>query len=241
MSLQGISTIVTGAGRGIGRAAALALAAEGAKVALLARTRSEIEDTARIITADGGSAEALACDVRDEAQIIKTFDTAEMRLGPVGTVINNAGVLKLKPLAETSLTEWHELIEVNLTGAFLVAREAMRRMADRGGCIINIGSMAGRRGYAEQGAYCSSKHGLVGLTKVMAIEGQPLGIRVHLVSPGGVHTDLSKDLRDSRGANSADWMTAEEVAEAILFCARQTGAAFTDDLVLRRERSEPWR
>lgn len=241
MSLTGKVALVTGGGRGIGRAAATALAARNAAVGVLARTREEIEAVAQAIRAGGGRALPVVCDVRSEEQVAAAFDAVERELGPVDIVVNNAGELLLKPLAETGLDEWRSVLEVNLTGAFIVAREAMRRMSRRPGRIINVGSLAGRRGYPEQGAYCASKHGLVGLTKVMAIEGQPLGIRVHLVSPGGVLTDLSAGLRAARKDDASLWMTPEEVADAIVFCALQEGAAVSDEICLRRFDSEPWR
>ena len=241
MSLTGKVALVTGGGRGIGRAAATALAARNAAVGVLARTREEIEAVAQAIRAGGGRALPVVCDVRSEEQVAAAFDAVERELGPVDIVVNNAGELLLKPLAETGLDEWRSVLEVNLTGAFIVAREAMRRMSRRPGRIINVGSLAGRRGYPEQGAYCASKHGLVGLTKVMAIEGQPLGIRVHLVSPGGVLTDLSAGLRAARKDDPSLWMTPEEVADAIVFCALQEGAAVSDEICLRRFDSEPWR
>jgi len=241
VSLTGKVALVTGGGRGIGRAAATALAARNAAVGVLARTREEIEAVAQAIRAGGGRALPVVCDVRSEEQVAAAFDAVERELGPVDIVVNNAGELLLKPLAETGLDEWRSVLEVNLTGAFIVAREAMRRMSRRPGRIINVGSLAGRRGYPEQGAYCASKHGLVGLTKVMAIEGQPLGIRVHLVSPGGVLTDLSAGLRAARKDDPSLWMTPEEVADAIVFCALQEGAAVSDEICLRRFDSEPWR
>lgn len=241
MSLTGKVALVTGGGRGIGRAAATALAQKNASVAVLSRTPGQIEEVAQAIQVTGQRAIAVVCDVTDENQVKAAFAEAEERLGPVDIVVNNAGVLKLRPLAETELAEWEETIRVNLTGAFLVARQALRAMQGRGGSIINVGSLAGRRGYEAQGAYAASKHGLAGLTKVLALEGQAHNIRVNLVSPGGVLTDLSSELRSSRSADPSQWMTPEEVADAIVFCATQSGVAITDEIVLRRFQSEPWR
>ncbi|MCC6484472.1 MAG: SDR family oxidoreductase [Armatimonadetes bacterium] len=241
MSLTGKTAIVTGAGRGIGAATAIALAGRNVAVSLLARTPNEITDVVKTITAGGGQAQPVRCDVTLEQQVQKAFDQHEEKYGRTDIVINNAGALILKSITATSLEEWEDVLRVNLTGAFLVAREALRRMGGRGGTLINVGSMAGRRGYAEQSAYCASKHGLAGLTKVLAIEGQPKGVRVHLVSPGGVMTDLSKELRASRNANADEWMSPAEVADAIVFCAMQTGVAVSDEVALRRFQSEPWR
>ena len=132
----------------------------------------------------------------------------------------------------------------NVRGVFLTCREVLPEMIERRrGRIINVGSTAGRRGYEEQGAYCASKHALAGLSKVLAIEAQKHGVRVQMLSPGGVLTGLSSDLRASRGESedSPEWMTTEEIARAAIYLCTQDGAAITDELILRRFASEPWR
>jgi 3-oxoacyl-[acyl-carrier protein] reductase len=241
--LEGKVVVITGAGRGIGRTIAVALAGEGAKVALAARTLEDIEQVAAEIASSGGTARAIRTDVTVEADVKRLISETEASLGPVDILINNAAILKLSPIAEMSLSDWDEMMSVNLSSVFLTCREVLTgMMARRVGRIINIGSMAGRRGYPEQGAYCASKHGLVGLSKVLALETRDYGVRVHVLAPGGVLTDLSKDLRESRGNVDDDaWMTTDEVARAALYLCTQDGAAFTDELVLRRYESEPWR
>lgn len=243
MHLKDKVTVITGAGRGIGRTMALAFAKEGAKVALAARTEKEITETAREIESFGGHAVAIPTDLTSEKDVRSLIQETESSLGPIDILINNAAVLKLALITEMSAADWDELFSVNLRSVFLTCRETLPGMIERGsGRIINIGSMAGRRGYAEQGAYCASKHGLIGLSKVLALETQKHGIRIHVLSPGGVLTDLSKELRESRGGVSDDeWMTTYEVAQAALYLCTQNGAAFTDELVLRRYESEPWR
>jgi len=243
MSLQGKVAIVTGGGRGIGRAIALRFAADGAKVAVAARSVDEIHAVAREIADRGGTALALRTDVTVAPDVNALIERTDSELGPVDILINNAGVMILRPLAETSLAEWQRTMDTNLLGAFLCSRAVLPlMMARKSGRIINIASMAGRRGYQDQGAYCASKHGLYGLSKVLAIEGQPYGIRVNVVSPGGAITELSKELLASRPPSEvAEWMTPEEVAEAVYFIAIQEGPGMTDELVLRRFASEPWR
>jgi 3-oxoacyl-[acyl-carrier protein] reductase len=234
---------ITGAGRGIGRAIALAMAREGAKVAMAARTEREINTVAEEINLAGGTAIAIRTDLMSESDIKKMVYETEQAFGPIDILINNAGVLKLAPVTEISTSMWDELISVNLRAVFLACREVLPGMMERkSGRIINIGSMAGRRGYVEQGAYCAAKHGLIGLSKVMALETQRYGIRIHVLAPGGVLTGLSEELRASRGNENEDaWMTPEEVAQAALYLCTQNGAAMTDELVLRRYESEPWR
>lgn len=243
MPLADQVAVITGGGRGVGRAIALAFAAEGAKVVVWARTKTEVKSVADEVTASGGVAMHGVVDITDEEQVAQATKRAEAEFGRIDILVNNAAELELGSIVDTTPEAWRRLININLTGPYMCSRAVMPgMMRRRHGRIINIGSLAGRRGYEEQGAYCASKHGLVGLSKVLAIEAQPYGIRVNMVSPGGVMTDLSRELRESRGAvNASEWMTVEEVAEAVAYIARQDGAASTDELVLRRYASEPWR
>lgn len=243
LELESKIALVTGGGRGIGRATALALAKAGAKIAVTARTTKEIDEVAKLINELGGTAIAVEADLTSERDIKRLISETESSLGQVDILVNNAGALKLSPIAQTSTEMWDELFSVNLRAVFLTCREVLPQMIERcSGRVINVGSMAGRRGYEEQGAYCASKHGLIGLSKVMALETQKYGIRVHVLAPGGVMTELSRHLRESRGgADDSNWMSAEEVAAAVLYLCTQTGPAITDELALRRFESEPWR
>ena len=243
MSFQDKVIVITGAGRGIGRAAALKFAANGAKIALVARTDEQLIEAEKEIKMSGGIAVSIPTDITNEFEVENGFSKIKSVLGPVDILINNAGAMILKSIAETTVEEWNSVMNTNVLGAFMCSRAVFPSMIERQlGRIINVGSMAGRRGYPEQGAYCASKHALYGLSKVMALEGQPYGIRVQVVSPGGVLTGFSEELLASRGASeAAKWMSAEEVADAIYYAASQDGPAFTDELVLRRFESEPWR
>lgn len=242
--LNGQVALVTGASRGIGRAIALAFAREGAKVAAAARNESELRQLSDEINGMGGTAVPVCLDLRSEESIKNAVREVTSTLGPIDILVNNAGVMSLKKIVDTPTEVWDEIMSTNVRGVFLMCREVLPSMIQRKkGRIINIGSLAGRRGYDEQGAYCASKHALVGFSKVLAIETQKFGIRVHVLSPGGVLTDLSRDLRASRGEpeDSPEWMTPEEVAKAALYLCTQDGAAMTDELCLRRFASEPWR
>ena len=243
MSLQGKTAIITGAGRGIGRATALRFAAAGAQVVLAARTEEQIHQVAEEVADLAGVALAVPTDVTVESEVKSLVEQAESRFGSVDILVNNAGEMTLCPIHEMTVEDWHRIINANLLSAFLCTRAVLPSMIERrAGRIINVGSLAGRRGYPEQGAYSAAKHALYGLTKVLSIECQPYGIRVNMVSPGGVLTDFSKDLLATRPASEvAEWMTPEEVADAICFVATQEGAAQTDELVLRRFSSDPWR
>ena len=240
---DGKVVLITGASKGIGEALAYAFADFGAKVAICARREAALRGVVEKIAEDGGTCLAVPADISDESQVMTMVERVESDLGPVDILINNAAELILSTIAETSLETWERSMAINVRGAFLCSRAVLPSMTRRkSGRIINIGSLAGRRGYSEQGAYCASKHALVGFTKVLAIETQPYGIRVNMVSPGGVLTDLSKELRESRGVvDESEWMTVDEVVEAVLYICSQEGPATTDELVLRRFASESWR
>jgi len=242
--LDGQVAFVTGASRGIGRAIVEAFAREGAAVAAAARTERELDELCKNVIDSAGKAIPVKLDVRFEDSIKQAVAKAQAELGPIDILVNNAGILALRRLTDTPTETWDDIMSTNVRGVFLLCREVLPQMiVRRKGRIINIGSAAGRRGYAEQGAYCASKHALVGLTKVLAIETQKHGIRVQMLSPGGVLTGLSSDLRASRGEaeDSPEWMTSEEIAQAALYLCAQDGAAMTDELALRRFAAEPWR
>lgn len=242
--LDGKVAFITGAGRGIGKAIVEAFAAEGAIIAAAARTTKEIDEICEKISAGGGKALPVTMDLKSEDSIKAAVKKAQSELGPIDVLVNNAAILTLDKLVNTSTQVWDDVMSTNVRGLFITCREVLPQMMERkSGRIINIGSMAGRRGYDEQGAYCTSKHALVGLSKVLAIETAKYGIRVNVISPGGVLTGLSSNLRADRGEpeDSPAWMTAEEVAQAAVYICTQNGAAMTDELVLRRYASEPFR
>jgi len=243
--LDGQVAFITGASRGIGRAIAEAFAREGALVAAAAaRSEGEITALCDRINSSGGRAIAIKLDLRSEEFVKQAIAGAQSELGPIDILVNNGGVIALKKITDTPTEVWNDVMDTNARGAFLTCREVLPGMIERkNGRIINIGSTAGRRGYDEQGAYCASKHALAGLSKVLSIETQKYGIRVHMLSPGGVLTGLSSELRVSRGEpeDSPEWMTPEEIARAALYLCTQDGAAISDELILRRFASEPWR
>jgi len=236
--LDGKCAIITGAGRGIGRAIALAFAEQGCAIAALARSADEIAETARAVEQLGGRAMAVTCDVGDADSVTEAFQEVEAGLGPADILVNNAGAACFKPFAELSLAEWEHSLAVNLTGTFLCTQAVLPgMMARRGGKIINISSVSGLKPIAEQSAYCAAKHGVNGLTKTLALELQPYGIGVHAICPGGVVTRLSEEAMPGR--DKTDWMLPEDIAHAALFLATQSGRAATDIVHIRRFESSP--
>ncbi|MDZ4857956.1 MAG: SDR family oxidoreductase, partial [Candidatus Hydrogenedentes bacterium] len=156
----------------------------------------------------------------------------------IDILVNNAGYASFKPFIELSLKEWQQTIDVNLTGTFLVTKAVAPSMiARKSGRIINISSVAGLKPLMNQSAYCASKHGLNGLSKVLAMELREYGIGVHAICPGGVDTRLTQEAMPER--DKSDWMTPEDIAHACLYLATLSSRATTDELVVRRFDSAP--
>ncbi len=197
LSLSGQVAWVTGGGRGIGRAAAQALAGRGAAVAVSARTQIEVDETADEILERGGRAESFVCDVSDWQAVIETVGQIEATLGPVDILINNAGVLG--PLARVWASpprEWARAIEINLIGAYYCARAVLPGMIARGrGSIVNISSGAAAFAGPNWSAYATSKAGLDHFTRSLAVELQSTGVRVNSLHPGIVETAMVETLR----------------------------------------------
>jgi NAD(P)-dependent dehydrogenase (short-subunit alcohol dehydrogenase family) len=190
--LQGRVAIVTGASSGIGEACAVSFVEKGAKVVLAARRAERLSGLVERLEGMGGEALAVTTDVTDEAAVQNLFDQAVARFGTVDVLINNAGVADSTAVYEMSLETWHQVIETNLTSAFLCSRAAFRVMKDKGrGRIINIGSISARVPRANSPAYAASKWGLDGLTRSLAIDGREFNIAASIFHPGIVATEIA--------------------------------------------------
>lgn len=195
MRVDGKRALVTGAGRGIGLACAAALAEAGAHVVLAARSRAQIEAAADAINANGGSAEAVELDVTDLDAVEKVVATT----GPFDILVNNAGLAKHAPLLEIGPDRYDPVMDVNARAVFFVSRAVAKGMVERGkgGSIIQISSQMGHIGGPNRVVYCGSKAAVEGMTRAMAIELGPHGIRVNTVCPTFIETDLTREaLRD---------------------------------------------
>ncbi len=221
------TVLVTGASGAIGRAIALAFAPKGYRVAVHYHTRRE-EALAAVeeIRGNGGWAEAFGADLTQEEQVIRLFDQAERALGKVGVLVNNAGVAWQGLLTDMSLSEWRRVLDGDLTSAFLCCRRALPGMIrERSGCIVNISSMWGQQGASCEAAYSAAKAGLIGLTKALAQEEGPSGVRVNCIAPGLIDTPMNghlspADLEALREETPLLRIgTPEDVAKAAVFLA----------------------
>jgi NAD(P)-dependent dehydrogenase (short-subunit alcohol dehydrogenase family) len=233
--LDGRAALVTGAGRGIGRACAVALAQAGAEVWLAARTKDEIEQAAAEIRAAGGKGHAAVCDVtnsKDFQKIISSMPTLDV-------LVNNAGTNIPEPFVEVSEAHLDQLLQLNVRAAFLVAQAAAKKMLEgktRGGAIVNMSSQMGHVGAVNRSVYCMTKHALEGLTKAMALELAPHGIRVVSVAPTFIDTPLYREMKEKK-PEFAQWVNEripagrvgqpEDVAAAVVFAASPAASLVT--------------
>jgi 3-hydroxybutyrate dehydrogenase len=240
--LSGRRALVTGGGKGIGRATALALARAGAEVAVAARTLSDVEAVAAEVRAVGVRAHAVAADVSEAAQVREMFRSTRAALGPLDILVSAAGIAPSAPLPRTSDETWAQVLAVNLSGPFFCLREALPEMAERGwGRVVHIASIAGKVAQPYIAAYVASKHGLLGLTKVAALETALEGVTVNAVCPGYVDTPMTDGgvarIAEKTGLAASEvrrhleqmspqkrMVGAEEVAALVVFlCGEEAG------------------
>ena len=192
LRLDGRVALVTGASRGLGRALALALAEAGADLALLARTRRDLEDTAAAAKDLGRSVLVRPADIAVPAEVEGAVGDTLDALGRIDVLVNNSGIAVVKPLVETTLAEWRAVLDTNLTGAFALCRAAGRAMiARQRGKVINVASVLGAHGLAGYTAYSASKGGLIALTRTLAVEWARHNIQVNAIAPGWFVTPMN--------------------------------------------------
>jgi NAD(P)-dependent dehydrogenase (short-subunit alcohol dehydrogenase family) len=233
--LQGQIAFVTGASSGIGRHVAALLASAGADVVVAARRRDRLDELCKEIEAGGRRALPVEMDVTDRASVERGFDVAEETLGPIGSLVNNAGMADPAPFLEMSEEAWRNVLDTNLTGVWRVAQVAAKRMAGRGrGSIINISSALGLAPQKSQANYAAAKAGVIQLTRVMALELGRSNVRVNAIAPGYFETEINADFFASpKGQAYVERLfpgrlgTLDELDGPILLLASEAGSFVT--------------
>ena len=224
MSLEGLVAIVTGGGKGIGKAISISLAKGGADIVVAARTAEDVKQTASEIEALGKRALGLSIDITSEAQIGEMVKKTMGTFGRIDILVNNAGIISDGMVEDMTLAAWQTAIDTNLTGPFLCCREVLGIMKRQGcGKIITISSMSGRRGLPNSSAYCASKYGLTGLMDSLAKEVGKDNITVTTIFPGLVDTGMAASVdfkhRKPELHSPESWCKPEDIAEAVLMAA----------------------
>jgi NAD(P)-dependent dehydrogenase (short-subunit alcohol dehydrogenase family) len=231
--------IVTGASRGIGRAISVALAQEAATVVLAARSIQKLQETADKVTKAGGKAQIVVTELTEEESIKNLVEVTNEKFSQLDILVNNAGVTHSAKLEQTTTEDWERCMRTNARAPFILCREALGLLRkSQAGYIINIASVVGVKGYPLQSAYTSSKHALRGMTISLAEELKGSNIRVHLLCPGGVDTELVQKVRPD--IKRDELMQPEEIAELVLYLVTHKGNAVIDELHIRRATSTPW-
>ena len=219
--------VVTGAGRGIGEAIAHRFADIGFRVALLARTTDELQKVEHAIKSKGQNAYAISADITKPETLLNAMQSIHTIWGPVTILINNAGNVIRKPLAEMTTEEWTYVLDTNLTGTFHMTQACLKDICEQKGSIINISSIAGRHGTPYLSAYCAAKHGVVGFTKSLAEELRQDHVAVNAICPGSVDTRMLQEGLPGAKPN----MLPDDIAQTALFLATQAPKALTGSCI----------
>lgn len=221
--LTGKVALITGASAGIGRAAALALAGEGANLVITARRTERLEELAAEAVKLGVQVICVAGDMREEVTALAAVEAAKQAFGRIDILVANAGVGNYKNLVDTSLADYEEMMDGNVKSSWLIARHVTPVMiAQKDGLILFVSSMAGVYGFAGEATYCATKFAQVGFAQGLDKELRPHGIKVGTINPGGVKTEFAIGKgRTEKGVEASDMLEAEDVAAAILFAATQ--------------------
>lgn len=231
--------IITGASRGIGKAIATELAKCGVELVLTARRESDLLLCVKELAAMGAKVHALALDLADEAAPQKLLDFAIDKMGGVDHVINNAGLALSKSMEETTLEDWTRVMAINVRAPYFLCQACLPHLrTSKSPRIVNLASVVAHKGYVDQSLYTASKHALLGWSKSLAREVQAEGIRVHVVCPGGVDTEMVTGVRPD--IDTSELISAKEIAEWVLFLLSREGNGVVDEVSIRRATKTAW-
>jgi len=229
--LAGKTAIVTGAGRGLGSGVARAFARAGARTVLVDITDDELTETATALMHEGGAVLPVRCDVADGAAVARMVAETHAAFGPVDVLVNAAAILDLIPFAESTFADWQRTLAINLSGPWLVTKAVLPDMLAAGrGCIINVSSRAGVRGFERETAYCAAKFGLEGFSSSLALELAPGGVAVNLVTPGTRIKPTSMTMAAFRALpteEQARWADPATTGDGFVYLALQDGHSLT--------------
>lgn len=239
MNLKDKVVVITGASKGIGKNISIALAKEGAITVLVSRNKKTLEKTHEEILFLGGKALAIPADISKEEEILNLFSKVKDQFGRLDILINNAATIITGKLVDFSLKDYDKMMQTNLRGLYICCQQALRIMLpQKSGYIINISSVAGFKGYAEQSAYTASKHGVMGITKSLAAEVYKDGIFVSAILPGGVDTELAWYARPD--IDRSILISPQDIADTVLYLLRLSDTAWVDQIYIHRKTAQPF-
>ena len=239
METKGMIALITGASRGIGESIAIRLAAMGMQIVITGRDADKLEQLKDHIQQIAPKPHIIVADISAPDTPGRLIGETIQMFGGIDLLVNNAGYAISKSLEETDYHEWDHSMAVNARAPFFICKEAIPYLRESAcATIINISSVVGRLGYVHQAAYAASKHALMGFSKVLAKEVQPLGIRVHTIAPGGVATDMVKTMRAD--IDESQLIQPEEIADIVEFFLRHRGNAMIDNIDVRRANGTPF-
>ncbi|MBN8215776.1 MAG: SDR family NAD(P)-dependent oxidoreductase [Spirochaetes bacterium] len=236
--LQDRVILVTGASRGIGKAIAKRLAIGGARLALVGRGLRGLEEASRELGPTGGEALLLPYDLTEASSYPRILKAILERWGRLDALVNNAGIAETAPFESETPDAWDRLLAVNARAPFFLTQAVLPELRKTKGRIVNIASVVAHTGYAQQAAYSASKHALLGWTKALARELVSDGVRVHIIAPGGVATEMVSRMRPD--IRPEELIQPEEVAEAVAYLLSMNGRGVVDEIQLRRADKTPF-
>jgi len=234
MEIKNKVALVTGAGRGIGRAIALSLAQDGAKLAIAARNQSELENVAQEIRGLDSGAFVIPTDMREEPQVRDMIAKTVAHYGALHILVNNAGLGHFKTVAEMATAQWDEMFGVNLRGVFLATREALPHLRKAGeSFVINVASLAGKNAFVNGGGYTATKWGLRAFSQCLMLEERQFGVRVLVVCPGSVDTEFAAGRSGSLHSKKKEIIMPEDVAETIIMSLQMPQRTMVSEIDIR--------
>jgi len=239
MNLKDKVVLVTGASKGIGKIISIALAKEGAIAVLTARNKEMLRKTQEEIQFLGGRALTIPADISKEKEVINLFSKIKDQFGKLDILVNNAAIVMTGRMVDFSLKDYDKIMQTNLRGLYICCQQALKIMLpQKNGYIINISSVVGFKGYAEQSAYTASKHGVMGITKSLAAEVYKDGIFVSSILPGGVDTELAWYARPD--IDRSVLISPQDIADTVLYLLHLSDTAWVDQVYIHRKTAQPF-